>query len=94
MELLMDNVIPMHGYDCQRYVLIFNSIFSPHYIWFIRMMSQLQGEERREFLKFISGCPRLPRGGIKNLTPKITLVDGKKGQGLTADNFLPSVMTC
>jgi E3 ubiquitin-protein ligase TRIP12 len=58
-------------------------------------MSELDREERRKFLKFVTGSPRLPNGGFAALDPKLTLVL-KKPLTLkeNPDNILPSVMTC
>ena len=37
-------------------------------------MSELNKQGRREFLKFVTGSPRLPLGGFKELSPKLTIV--------------------
>jgi E3 ubiquitin-protein ligase TRIP12 len=79
----MENVIPDHGYD--RSSLVF--------LDFIKYMEELNGEEIRNFLMFITGSPRLPLGGLKSLRPKLTVVKRTCGEE-DPDNFLPSVMTC
>ncbi|BGP41601.1 Ubiquitin fusion degradation protein 4 [Rhodotorula kratochvilovae] len=56
---------------------------------FLGIMSEFSAEERREFLSFITGSPRLPIGGFSALSPPLTIV--RKDGG---DSMLPSVMTC
>jgi E3 ubiquitin-protein ligase TRIP12 len=59
------------------------------------VMSELTPEERRKFLIFVTGSPRLPVGGWKDLTPKFTIVRKEAGdRSRTPDDYLPSVMTC
>jgi E3 ubiquitin-protein ligase TRIP12 len=60
----------------------------------IEVMSQFKPTEQREFLKFITGSPRLPVGGLKALNPKLTVVRKTPEFGNTADAYLPSAMTC
>ncbi|SGZ20511.1 BQ5605_C021g09283 [Microbotryum silenes-dioicae] len=55
----------------------------------LSIMSELSLEDRREFLSFITGSPRLPIGGFAALSPTLTIV--RKDGG---DPSLPSVMTC
>lgn len=66
----------------------------------MRFITELDKEERRKFLKFVTGSPRLPQGGFGALDPRLTVVL-KKPNGpeqthsqLTIDEILPSVMTC
>ncbi|GAA5900666.1 hypothetical protein JCM8208_000560 [Rhodotorula glutinis] len=56
---------------------------------FLSIMADFSAEERREFLSFITGSPRLPIGGFGALSPPLTIV--RKDGG---DAALPSVMTC
>ncbi|CEQ41607.1 SPOSA6832_03348, partial [Sporobolomyces salmonicolor] len=56
---------------------------------FLSIMSELTLEERRDFLSFMTGSPRLPIGGFAALNPPLTIV--RKDGG---DAMLPSVMTC
>jgi len=37
-------------------------------------VSELTPEEKKQFLKFVTGAERLPYGGFKNLVPKLTVV--------------------
>ncbi|KAI5475050.1 E3 ubiquitin-protein ligase TRIP12, partial [Pseudohyphozyma bogoriensis] len=55
----------------------------------LSIMSELTIAERREFLSFITGSPRLPIGGFPALSPSLTVVRKDGGDG-----SLPSVMTC
>ena len=57
-------------------------------------MASLAGDERRLFLKFITGCPRLPIGGFAALRPKLTVVRKSPPPGVPADAVLPSCSTC
>jgi E3 ubiquitin-protein ligase TRIP12 len=59
-----------------------------------KVMSEMNTEERRLFVQFITGSPKLPSGGIKNLKPKLTIVLKVAEKGKTPDQYLPSVMTC
>lgn len=60
----------------------------------IDVLSAFDQNQRREFLQFVTGSPRLPIGGFKNLTPHFTIVCKPHEAPLTADDYLPSVMTC
>jgi len=81
---LKESVVPAHGYYQD----------SKEYLEFLRFMSELDYEERRKFLKFVTGSPRLPNGGFAVLEPKLTLVHKKALPGENSDDILPSVMTC
>jgi E3 ubiquitin-protein ligase TRIP12 len=59
-----------------------------------KVMSEMTTEERRLFIQFVTGSPKLPSGGIKNLKPKLTIVLKVPEKGKVADQYLPSVMTC
>ena len=37
-------------------------------------MTELNRDERKKFLKFVTGSPRLPNGGFGALDPKLTVV--------------------
>ena len=51
---------------------------------------------QRQFLQFVTGCPRLPVGGFKALSPPLTIVkkDSFDSPDANPDDYLPSVMTC
>jgi E3 ubiquitin-protein ligase TRIP12 len=61
----------------------------------VEILSLLSKEERRAFLQFMTGSPKLPTGGFRALNPVFTVVwkqteDSTHGR----DAYLPSVMTC
>jgi len=60
------------------------------------VMSEYNREEQRRFLQFVTGCPRLPVGGFKALSPPLTIVkkDSFDSPDACPDHYLPSVMTC
>jgi E3 ubiquitin-protein ligase TRIP12 len=70
-----------HGYNT----------FSKTFIQICEMMSNFTLIERREFLSFCTGTPKLPIGGFKSLSPRLTIVRKVVPQ---PDHCLPSVMTC
>jgi E3 ubiquitin-protein ligase TRIP12 len=77
--------VPAHGYHSK----------SQEYLNFLRFISELEYEERRKFLRFVTGSPRLPNGGFASLEPKLTVVMKKGFNPLeNPDSVLPSVMTC
>lgn len=76
----------------------------------LNVLSDMDAVDQRRFLRFVTGAPRLPHGGLAALNPQLTVV--KKTPTLTedasndlrsskeellqqqADQDLPSVMTC
>ena len=83
-NILYENLKPEHGYTNQS--RIFNDL--------ITFMSKLDKNERKKFLTFATGCSRLPIGGFKALTPKLTVVKKYCEEEDDPDDFLPTVMTC
>ncbi|KAK3820529.1 MAG: putative ubiquitin-protein ligase Ufd4 [Linnemannia elongata] len=83
-ETLVDTVKADHGFRSESRA--FKNL--------LRAMSELDKEERRQFLQFITGSPKLPIGGFKNLHPAFTVVCKPFEAPLKADDYLPSVMTC
>ena len=89
---LRDHMVLDHGYDAG----------SPAIGHLVRVMSGFDGQERRAFLRFITGSPCLPYGGLAALRPKLTVVcklppgvaSPQKGGPQQCDEGLPSVMTC
>jgi len=76
-----------------NYIIKIN-ILSKTYLDLINILCELSSEEQKMFLKFVTGSPRLPLGGFKNLNPKLTVVKKQPDQfDQTPDEFLPSVMT-
>ncbi|KAF8449163.1 hypothetical protein L210DRAFT_3609574 [Boletus edulis BED1] len=60
----------------------------------IELMSTFDMTTRRDFLQFITGSPKLPIGGFRGLNPPLTVVRKPHEAPFTADDYLPSVMTC
>ena len=50
----------------------------------------MNGDERKSFLQFATGCSSLPPGGLANLQPRLTVVRKVDCD----DNAYPSVNTC
>lgn len=40
----------------------------------LEIMGEFTGDEQRAFLRFVTGAPRLPPGGLSALSPKLTIV--------------------
>ena len=55
------------------------------------VLTQMNQQEQRLFIQFLTGSPKLPIGGFKALTPPLTIVCKTCDQ---PDKYLPSVMTC
>jgi len=58
------------------------------------IMCEFTDAERRQFLKFVTGSPRLPVGGLSRMVPRLTIVKKSPESGNSPDAYLPSVMTC
>ncbi|GMY05450.1 E3 ubiquitin-protein ligase UPL3 [Fagus crenata] len=94
-ETLADHIKFDHGYTAK----------SPAIINLLEIMGEFTPEQQRAFCQFVTGAPRLPPGGLAVLNPKLTIVrkhssaavnTASNGTGLSesADDDLPSVMTC
>ncbi|XP_057535729.1 E3 ubiquitin-protein ligase UPL4 isoform X2 [Amaranthus tricolor] len=79
---LLNHVKYDHGYTAT----------SPPIINFLEVINEFSYEQRRAFLQFVTGAPRLPSGGLAALNPKLTIV--LKHSNNCPDTDLPSVMTC
>ncbi|KAI9781753.1 MAG: Ubiquitin fusion degradation protein 4 [Geoglossum umbratile] len=84
LETLMDSIKADHGFNMDS-----RSVKN-----LLQAMSELSMPERREFLQFVTGSPKLPIGGFKSLTPMFTVVCRPSEPPYTSDDYLPSVMTC
>jgi len=84
LETLMDSVKADHGYNMD----------SKTVKNLLQAMSELTPTQRRDFLQFTTGSPKLPIGGFKKLTPMFTVVCKPSEAPYTSDDYLPSVMTC
>ncbi|KAJ5347170.1 hypothetical protein MYU51_019749 [Penicillium brevicompactum] len=83
-ETLMDSIKADHGFNMDS-----RSVRN-----LLQTMSELDNQERRDFLQFVTGSPKLPIGGFKSLTPIFTVVCRPSEHPYTPDDYLPSVMTC
>ncbi|KAI9663593.1 MAG: Ubiquitin fusion degradation protein 4 [Trizodia sp. TS-e1964] len=84
LETLMDSIKADHGFNLDS-----KSVRN-----LLQTMTELSLAERREFLQFVTGSPKLPIGGFKSLTPMFTVVCKPSEPPYTSDDYLPSVMTC
>ena len=84
-ENLTQNILPMHGFTKDS--MIYKSL--------IQILINMNTKERKMFLLFVTGSPRLPLGGFKNLYPKLTVVMFQsESMNDSPNSHLPSVMTC
>ncbi|KAI9878236.1 MAG: Ubiquitin fusion degradation protein 4 [Pleopsidium flavum] len=81
---LMDSIKADHGFNMDS-----KSVRN-----LLQTMSELSLPQRRDFLQFVTGSPKLPIGGFKSLTPMFTVVCKPSEPPYTSDDYLPSVMTC
>lgn len=76
--MLAENIKIDHGYTSS----------SPPVVAMLNLLSELGQEDQRAFLRFVTGAPRLPPGGLAALQPKLTIVckhptGGKAGPSIT-----------
>ncbi len=45
-----------------------------HCSYLLEILSELNAADQRAFLRFVTGCPRLPPGGLAALQPRLTVV--------------------
>ncbi|QCE16910.1 E3 ubiquitin-protein ligase TRIP12 [Vigna unguiculata] len=94
-ETLADHIKFDHGYNAK----------SPPIVNLLEIMGEFTTEQQRAFCQFVTGAPRLPPGGLAVLNPKLTIVrklsstavntsSNGNGPSESADDDLPSVMTC
>merc|ERR1712032_36990 len=84
-DSLIENIIPDHGLD--KNSLMFQGL--------LQVMLEMNKLEKKSFLQFTTGSPRLPLGGFKNLSPKLTVVSKKMtNENDSPNGSLPTVMTC
>ncbi|KAJ5383664.1 hypothetical protein N7517_001575 [Penicillium concentricum] len=83
-ETLMDSIKADHGFNMDS-----RSVRN-----LLQTMSEMDDQQRRDFLQFVTGSPKLPIGGFKSLTPIFTVVCRPSEHPYTPDDYLPSVMTC
>lgn len=88
-EAIARAIVCKHGYDPR----------SPPVQMLVRVLAGLTPGQRRAFLLFVTGAPRLPAGGFAGLTPRLTVVRKDLGAAgghaeWAADAWLPSCSTC
>ena len=81
-EVLKQHIYPTHGFNEN----------SKTFVNLLNVLCKLSQENRKKFLEFVTGFPRLPIGGFEKLQPKLSVV--KKDDFCEPDLCLPSVMTC
>ncbi|KAF2966410.1 hypothetical protein GQX73_g7160 [Xylaria multiplex] len=84
LETLTDSIKADHGFNMDS-----KSVKN-----LLQTMSELTPTQRRDFLQFTTGSPKLPIGGFKSLTPMFTVVCKPSEPPYASDDYLPSVMTC
>eukprot|EP00511_Aplanochytrium_stocchinoi_P003994 CAMPEP_0204834706 /NCGR_PEP_ID=MMETSP1346-20131115/20520_1 /ASSEMBLY_ACC=CAM_ASM_000771 /TAXON_ID=215587 /ORGANISM="Aplanochytrium stocchinoi, Strain GSBS06" /LENGTH=404 /DNA_ID=CAMNT_0051968175 /DNA_START=610 /DNA_END=1824 /DNA_ORIENTATION=- len=82
-ETIENNVICKYGYEVSDEVI--QNLLS--------VLASFDQEQRKNFLLFITGTPRLPVGGWENLSPKLTIVK-KSCDNEIIDKVLPTCSTC
>jgi hypothetical protein len=61
----------------------------------LQVLQDMSEPQRRLFLRFLTGNPTLPAGGLHGLKPPITVVRRESdNSNISSDEYLPSVMTC
>lgn len=83
-ETVAEAVVANHGYTKSSHSVI----------RLVKILSNFDKHQRRHFLQFLTGSPRLPIGGFKSLRPQFTVVKKNPESNLKSDDYLPSVMTC
>ncbi|KAI9388896.1 hypothetical protein POPTR_009G134300v4 [Populus trichocarpa] len=94
-DTLVDHIKFDHGYTAK----------SPAIVNLLEIMGEFTPDQQRAFCQFVTGAPRLPPGGLAVLNPKLTIVrkhsssagnamPNGTGPSESADDDLPSVMTC
>lgn len=62
--------------------------------WLFEVLAELSPQDKKNFLRFVTGSPSLPVGGLRNLQPRLTIVPKAPEPGYPVDIFLPSASTC
>nr|KAJ0207794.1 hypothetical protein LSAT_V11C500237550 [Lactuca sativa] len=85
-DTLVEHIKFDHGYTSK----------SPVVINLLEIMGEFNPEQQRAFCQFVTGAPRLPPGGLAVLNPNSnnTASNVVGGVSESADDDLPSVMTC
>lgn len=64
--------------------------------WLFSILSEFTGAQQRGFVRFVTGSPRLPVGGLKSLKPPLSIIRVQCvfSSESSASCTLPSAMTC
>lgn len=81
---LQTAIKPDHGYNSE----------SPTFKDLLSIMATYKLNERREFLQWLTGSPKLPIGGFAGLQPRLTVVKRPAEAPLKPDDYLASNMSC
>ncbi|PWN25797.1 hypothetical protein BDZ90DRAFT_63006 [Jaminaea rosea] len=81
---LVASIKPDHGYNAES--ATFRDLLS--------LMASFNLEERREFLQWLTGSPKLPIGGFGGLQPQLTVVKRPHEAPFKPDDYLASNMSC
>eukprot|EP00818_Percolomonas_sp_WS_P008358 CAMPEP_0117439754 /NCGR_PEP_ID=MMETSP0759-20121206/2726_1 /TAXON_ID=63605 /ORGANISM="Percolomonas cosmopolitus, Strain WS" /LENGTH=1495 /DNA_ID=CAMNT_0005231475 /DNA_START=707 /DNA_END=5194 /DNA_ORIENTATION=- len=81
--MLKKAIVCDHGYTPESQTIVH----------LMHVLTQFDQPQRRAFVRFVTGSPRLPVGGLQKLNPKLTVVRKSTGDA-GADSYLPSCMTC
>merc|ERR1711879_276528 len=81
---LMDNIEPKLGYTKN----------SKTYQELCEVLVEMDNDQRKQFLKFVTGCSSLPPGGLQSLQPKMVVVKKIAEPGQSTNGLHPSVNTC
>jgi E3 ubiquitin-protein ligase TRIP12 len=73
-----------HGYDQQ----------SPERQMLFDTLMGFEDRDKARFLKFLTGCERLPTGGLAALHPKLTVARRVTNPGEDPNESLPTAATC
>eukprot|EP00516_Mucochytrium_quahogii_P005377 CAMPEP_0203746906 /NCGR_PEP_ID=MMETSP0098-20131031/2205_1 /ASSEMBLY_ACC=CAM_ASM_000208 /TAXON_ID=96639 /ORGANISM=" , Strain NY0313808BC1" /LENGTH=2314 /DNA_ID=CAMNT_0050635159 /DNA_START=256 /DNA_END=7200 /DNA_ORIENTATION=- len=80
-SVIAHTIVCKHGYSSD----------SPQIVDLVKVLSDFDQDDRRLFMQFLTGSPRLPIGGFSELQPAPTVV--RKNCSIPDDN-LPSCSTC
>ncbi|XP_015911570.1 E3 ubiquitin-protein ligase TRIP12 [Parasteatoda tepidariorum] len=83
-QSLTDSCRADHGYTLDSQAIRF----------LFEILSSYNAMQQRQFIQFVTGSPRLPIGGLKSLSPPLTIVKKTSDDDSDSNNYLPSVMTC
>ncbi|EAY09596.1 hypothetical protein TVAG_056400 [Trichomonas vaginalis G3] len=67
---------------------------SPVITNFFEVIEEMNDEDQKLLIRFITGSVNLPIGGLAGLQPKLTVAERAPDKGANYDDCLPSVMTC